>query len=76
MQEPFIGVGMGLTAENLAEKYQISRQEQDAFALLSHQRAAKAISEGRFVNEITPITIPVRKGSPILFGTDSVQMNM
>jgi acetyl-CoA C-acetyltransferase len=70
MQEPIIGVGMGLTAENLAEKYQISRQEQDAFALLSHQRAAKAIGEGRFVDEITPVTIPVQKGAPILFDTD------
>jgi acetyl-CoA C-acetyltransferase len=70
MQEPIIGVGMGLTAENLAEKYQISRQEQDAFALLSHQRAARAIGEGNFVNEITPVTIPVRKGAPIVFDTD------
>lgn len=70
MQEPIIGVGMGLTAENLAEKYQISRQEQDAFALLSHQRAAKAIAEGNFVKEIAPVTIPGRKGAPIVFDTD------
>jgi acetyl-CoA C-acetyltransferase len=70
MQEPIIGVGMGLTAENLAEKYQISRQEQDAFAVLSHQRAAKAITDGKFVNEITPITIPARKGEPVVFDTD------
>jgi acetyl-CoA C-acetyltransferase len=70
MQEPIIGVGMGLTAENLAEKYQISRQEQDAFAVLSHQRAAKAIAEGKFFNEITPISIPVRRGEPVVFDTD------
>jgi acetyl-CoA C-acetyltransferase len=70
MQEPIIGVGMGLTAENLAEMYQISRQEQDAFALLSHQRAAKAIAEGKFLNEITPISISLRKGEPIVFDTD------
>ncbi len=70
MQEPLIGVGMGLTAENLAEKYEISRQEQDAFALLSHHRAAKAIDENRFVPEITPITLPARKGEMIVFDRD------
>jgi acetyl-CoA C-acetyltransferase len=70
MQEYPIGVGMGLTAENLAAKYQISRQEQDAFALLSHQRASKAIEEKKFAAEITPVSIPVRKGAPILFATD------
>jgi acetyl-CoA C-acetyltransferase len=70
MQEPNMGVGMGLTAENLAEKYQISRQEQDAFALLSHQRAAKAILEGKFKEEITPVTIPGRKGEVVVFETD------
>lgn len=70
MQEPLIGVGMGLTAENLAEKYSISRQEQDEFAVLSHQRAAKAIDEGRFKEEIIPFEIPQRKKAPIIFDTD------
>jgi len=70
MQEPFIGVGMGVTAENLAEKHQISRQEQDAFAILSHQRAAKAIDEGKFKAEITPFEIPQRKKAPVIFDTD------
>jgi acetyl-CoA C-acetyltransferase len=70
MQEPFIGVGMGLTAENLAEKYSISRQEQDEFAVLSHKRAAKAIDEGTFKAEITPFEIPQRKRDPIIFDTD------
>jgi acetyl-CoA C-acetyltransferase len=70
MQEPLIGVGMGLTAENLAEKYKISRQEQDEFAVLSHQRAAKAIDEGKFKDEITPFEIPQRKKAPIVFDTD------
>jgi len=70
MQEPFIGVGMGLTAENLAEKHHISRQEQDAFAILSHQRAAKAIDEGKFKAEITPFEIPQRKKAPVIFDTD------
>lgn len=70
MQEPLIGVGMGLTAENLAEKYSISRQEQDEFAVLSHQRAAKAIDEGKFKEEIIPFEIPQRKKAPIIFDTD------
>jgi acetyl-CoA C-acetyltransferase len=70
MQEPLIGVGMGLTAENLAEKYKISRQEQDEFAVLSNQRAAKAIDEGKFKEEITPFEVPQRKKAPIVFDTD------
>lgn len=70
MQEPLIGVGMGLTAENLAEQYNISRREQDEFAALSHQRAVKAIKEGKFKAEITPYPIPQRKKAPILFDTD------
>lgn len=70
MQEYPIGVGMGLTAENLAVQHGISRQEQDAFALLSHQRASRAIDEKKFEAEITPVSIPVRKGTPTLFATD------
>jgi acetyl-CoA C-acetyltransferase len=61
---------MGITAENLAEKYQISRQAQDAFAAASQQKAAAAIEAGRFVDEITPILIPQRKGAPLSFATD------
>jgi acetyl-CoA C-acetyltransferase len=61
---------MGLTAENLAEKYGISRQEQDEFAALSHQRAAKAIDGEKFKAEITPFPIPQRKKAPVLFDTD------
>jgi len=70
MQEPAIGVGMGLTAENLAVKYGISRQEQDEFAILSHRRAAKAIDEGKFKEEITPFEIPQRNKAPVVFDTD------
>ncbi len=70
MQEPFIGVGMGLTAENLADQYNISREEQDEYSVLSHQRAVKAIKEGRFKAEIAPFPIPQRKKAPILFDTD------
>lgn len=61
---------MGITAENLAEKYEISREEQDEFAYQSQLKMAKAMEEGRFVDEIVPITIPVRKGEPIQFQVD------
>jgi acetyl-CoA C-acetyltransferase len=70
MQEYPIGDGMGLTAENLAEKYGISREEQDRFSLLSQQRACKAIQEGRFSDEITPVLIPQKKGEPKVVDTD------
>ncbi|KMM82773.1 acetyl-CoA acetyltransferase [Pseudomonas taetrolens] len=61
---------MGITAENLVDKYNISREDQDAFAALSQQKAIAAISAGRFVDEITPILIPQRKGDPLSFATD------
>ncbi|MDF9773885.1 acetyl-CoA C-acetyltransferase [Pseudomonas baetica] len=61
---------MGITAENLAEKYNLSREQQDAFAAASQQKAVAAIEAGRFVDEITPILIPQRKGDPLSFATD------
>lgn len=61
---------MGLTAENIAEMTGITRQEQDAFALQSHQRAVAAIDSGRFQDEIIPVPIPQRKGEPVLFSMD------
>lgn len=61
---------MGITAENLAEKYNISREEQDEFAYQSQQRTARAIEEGRFNDQIVPIEIPVRKGEPVRFAED------
>ncbi|MEN5095221.1 acetyl-CoA C-acetyltransferase, partial [Pseudomonas protegens] len=61
---------MGITAENLVDKYGISREAQDAFAAASQQKAAAAIEAGRFVDEITPIQIPQRKGEPLTFATD------
>ena len=70
MQEYPIGAGMGLTAENLAERYGISREEQDKFALLSQQRSCKAILEGRFKDEITPVSIPQKKGEAKIVDTD------
>jgi len=61
---------MGTTAENLAKKYEITRKEQDEYSLRSQQRMARAIEEGRFEEQIVPISIPVRKGDPILFNKD------
>lgn len=61
---------MGVTAENLCEKYEISRQEQDEFAASSQQKAEKAITSGRFKDEIVPVEIPQRKGNPIVFAED------
>ena len=61
---------MGITAENLVDKYDISREAQDAFAAASQQKASAAIAAGRFVDEITPVLIPQRKGDPIPFTTD------
>lgn len=61
---------MGITAENIAEKYGISREEQDAFALSSQQKAAAAQAAGKFAQEIVSIEIPQRKGDPVVFNTD------
>ena len=69
LTDPF-GVGhMGVTAENLVEKWKLTREEQDALAVESHRRAAHAIQEGRFKSQIVPITIKTRKGD-IVFDTD------
>lgn len=61
---------MGITAENLAEKYGLSRQEQDEFAARSQQLAEAAVKSGRFSDEIVPVPVPQRKGDPILADTD------
>lgn len=61
---------MGQTAENLVERYQLSREAQDNFAARSQQRAAAAVESGRFREEITPVLIPQRKGEPLAFDTD------
>ncbi|TKJ33915.1 acetyl-CoA acetyltransferase [bacterium (candidate division B38) B3_B38] len=63
-------VHMGLTAENIAERYSISRGEQDDFAAGSQQKAEQAIKEGKFKEEIIPVPVPQRKGEPIIFDTD------
>lgn len=61
---------MGITAENIAEQWKITRQEQDEFAVSSQNRAETAIKSGRFKDEIVPVEIPQRKGSPIVIDTD------
>ncbi|HRE87105.1 MAG TPA: acetyl-CoA C-acyltransferase family protein [Accumulibacter sp.] len=69
LNDPF-GVGhMGVTAENLAKKWDISREEQDALAVESHRRAAAAVAEGRFKSQIVPIVMKTRKGD-VIFDTD------
>ncbi len=61
---------MGDTAENLAVKYNISREDQDAFALASHKKAAAAWAENAFASEITPVEVPQKKSAPVLFERD------
>jgi acetyl-CoA C-acetyltransferase len=61
---------MGETAENVADKYRIGREAQDAFALQSHQRAVAAAEAGRFKDEIVPIAVPQRKGEPVVVDAD------
>ena len=61
---------MGITAENVAKKYDIARDKQDAFALASQQKAAAAQEAGKFKDEIVPVSIPQRKGDPVVFAAD------
>jgi acetyl-CoA C-acetyltransferase len=75
LYEIFYGYHMGVTAENIAEKYGISRKEQDEFGLLSHQRARVAIKSGIFKEEIMPVAIPQNNGEPLIFDTDERPMD-
>jgi acetyl-CoA acetyltransferase family protein len=61
---------MGITAENVAERWKISREDQDEFAYLSQLKAVRAIEEGRFKEQIVPVVIPQKKGDPIVFDRD------
>jgi acetyl-CoA C-acetyltransferase len=61
---------MGITAEEVASRYRVSRVDQDAFAAESQQRAVRAIAEGRFKAEIVPVPVPQRKGDPVIVDTD------
>jgi acetyl-CoA C-acetyltransferase len=68
--DPLSGNTMGETAENVAEKYNVSREDQDAFGLRSQNLAEQAIKEGKFKEQIVPVEIPQRKGDPKIFDTD------
>ncbi|MEJ2264954.1 MAG: thiolase family protein [Anaerolineales bacterium] len=70
IKEKFGNEGMGETAENIFDETHISREDQDSFSLESHRRALDAIDSGRFADEIVPVTIPQRKGDPIVVDTD------
>lgn len=70
MAEKYSTEPLGITAENIAEMSGISREEQDRFALTSHQRAIAAIDSGKFAQEIMPVLIPQPKGDPFVFDTD------
>jgi acetyl-CoA C-acetyltransferase len=73
--EIFNGYHMGMTAENIAELYGISREEQDKLGVLSHQRAMAAIKEGSVADEIIPLSISQRRGDPCIFDTDERPMD-
>jgi acetyl-CoA C-acetyltransferase len=68
--DPISGNTMGETAENVAKRYQISREDQDAFALASQKKASRALEEGRFADQVVPVPIPGKKGETKLFTVD------
>ena len=68
--DAFNNYHMGVTAENIAKQWGITREDQDAFSAASQQKAQKAIESGRFKDEIVPVPVPQRKGDPIIFDTD------
>src|SRR5204863_3212157 len=70
LAEMYYPYSMGETAENVAERWGISRERQDAFAAESQKRAAAAMAEGRFRDEIVPVSVPQKKGDPIVVETD------
>ncbi len=70
MDEMYPIVSLGETAENIADEMQITRAEQDAFAVESHRRATAAINSGKFADEIVPISVPQRRGDPIIVSFD------
>lgn len=74
LHEVFYGYHMGNTAENIAERYGISRAEQDEIGALSHARAMAAIAAGAFSDEIVPVTVPGKKGATTIFATDERPM--
>lgn len=70
LQDVFNGYHMGITAENVAAKFGVSRRDQDEFSAASQQKAEAAIKSGRFKDEIVPVELPRSKGGPVIFDTD------
>ena len=70
LTDAFSGVHMGITAENICDQWGLTREELDAFAAASQQKAVAAVEAGKFKDEIVPVEIPQRKGDPIVFDTD------
>ena len=70
LTDAFAGYHMGITAENVAEQWGLTREELDEFAVISQNRAEAAIKAGKFVDEIVPVELPQKKGDPIIFDTD------
>ena len=76
LTDAYDGNAMGVCADLCASEYKISREEQDAFAIQSYERSAKAWEAGKFDNEIVPVTIPQRRGEPIIFAKDEEYTNV
>ena len=70
LTDVFNGYHMGVTAENIAKKYNISREQQDQFALSSQNKAEEAVKSGKFAEEIVPVSVPQKKGEPVIIDTD------
>jgi acetyl-CoA C-acetyltransferase len=75
LNDPFQGIHMGVTAENVAQKYGVTREAQDALALESHRRAAHAIANGYFKEQILPVTIASKKGDVVFEQDEHVRVN-
>ena len=69
-------IAMGVCADECATEYEFSREDQDAFAIQSYNRSAKAWSDGKFADEIVPVAIPQRRGEPIIFSEDEEYKNV
>ena len=76
LTDAFSGIHMGITAENIACKFKITREEQDEFAINSYKKSAAAWAAGKFDNEVVPVEIPQRKGEPVLFKEDEEYKNV
>ncbi|WP_284652277.1 acetyl-CoA C-acyltransferase [Flavobacterium terrisoli] len=76
LTDAYDGNAMGVCADLCATEYKITREEQDAFAIQSYERSAKAWSEGKFDNEVVPVEIPQRRGEPVIFSKDEEYTNV